>query len=31
MEYIEDYGTFDDVPLDFMKQNIEEHYPGVFT
>ena len=30
MEYLEDYGFFEDVPLDFMKQNIQEHYPHIF-
>ena len=30
MEYTDDYGFFDDVPLDFMKQNIKEHYPHIF-
>ncbi|NAS13877.1 transglutaminase-like domain-containing protein [Poritiphilus flavus] len=30
MEYIEDYGHFEDVPLDFMKRNIKEHYPHIF-
>lgn len=30
MEYIEDYGYFKDVPLDFMKKNIQEHYPHIF-
>ncbi|WP_370001199.1 transglutaminase family protein [Winogradskyella sp.] len=30
MEYTEDYGFFDDVPLEFMKQNIREHYPHIF-
>ncbi|MHA7831185.1 MAG: transglutaminase-like domain-containing protein [Flagellimonas sp.] len=30
MEYIEDYGYFDDVPLEFMKNNIKEHYPHIF-
>lgn len=30
MEYTEDYGHFEDVPLDFMKKNIEEHYPHIF-
>jgi len=30
MEYLEDYGHFDDVPLDFMIQNLQEHYPEVF-
>lgn len=27
MEYLEDYGTFADVPLDFMVQNMIDHYP----
>lgn len=31
MEYLEDYGHFEDVPLDFMMQNLKEHYPEVFT
>ena len=31
MEYLEDYGTFDDVPLSFMLENIREHYPTVFA
>tara|TARA_R110000764_G_scaffold232047_1_gene324055 strand:- start:36377 stop:37024 length:648 start_codon:yes stop_codon:yes gene_type:complete len=30
MEYIEDYGHFEDVPLEFMKKNIKEHYPHIF-
>ncbi|GGG45232.1 hypothetical protein GCM10011414_13460 [Croceivirga lutea] len=30
MEYLEDYGHFADVPLDFMKMNIQEHYPTIF-
>jgi transglutaminase-like putative cysteine protease len=30
MEYIEDYGFFEDVPVEFMKQNIKEHYPHIF-
>lgn len=30
MEYIDDYGYFDDVPLEFMKQNIRQHYPTIF-
>ena len=30
MEYLEDYGYFDDVPLDFMKANVKEHYPHIF-
>lgn len=31
MEYLEDYGFFDDVPLDFMKANFLEHYPHIFN
>ncbi len=30
MEYTDDYGYFEDVPLDFMKRNIKEHYPHIF-
>jgi transglutaminase-like putative cysteine protease len=30
MEYTEDYGYFKDVPVEFMKQNIKEHYPHIF-
>lgn len=30
MEYIEDYGYFDDVPVEFMKTNVEQHYPHIF-
>ena len=30
MEYIEDYGYFKDVPVEFMKKNLEEHYPDIF-
>ncbi|WP_282053383.1 transglutaminase-like domain-containing protein [Maribacter luteus] len=30
MEYIDDYGYFDDVPLDFMIKNVKEHYPNIF-
>lgn len=30
MEYVDDYGYFDDVPLDFMIRNIKEHYPHIF-
>jgi hypothetical protein len=30
MEYIADYGYFEDVPLDFMIRNIKEHYPNIF-
>lgn len=27
MEYLEDYGSFEDVPLDFIRKNMEENYP----
>ena len=30
MEYLDDYGHFEDVPLEFMEQNIKEHYPHIF-
>ncbi len=30
MEYTDDYGFFEDVPLDFMMRNIKEHYPHIF-
>ncbi len=30
MEYTQDYGHFDDVPLEFMKANLKEHYPHIF-
>ncbi len=30
MEYTEDYGYFDDVPLDFMVKKLKEHYPHIF-
>ena len=30
MEYIDDYGHFEDVPLQFMKRNIKAHYPNIF-
>ena len=30
MEYVDDYGHFEDVPLEFMKRNIREHYPHIF-
>ena len=30
MEYLDDYGHFEDVPIEFMKQNIKEHYPHIF-
>lgn len=31
MEYLDDYGHFEDVPLDFMVQNAKEHYPHIFN
>lgn len=31
MEYIEDYGHFDDVPFEFMMNNLQENYPNVFS
>ena len=30
MEYTDDYGHFEDVPVDFMVKNIKEHYPHIF-
>lgn len=30
MEYLDDYGYFEDVPLDFMLSNVKEHYPHIF-
>ena len=30
MEYMDDYGYFEDVPVEFMKRNIKEHYPHIF-
>lgn len=30
MEYTDDYGYFEDVPLEFMIQNIKSHYPHIF-
>jgi len=30
MEYLEDYGHFEDVPVAFMIKNIKEHYPHIF-
>ncbi|WP_291726124.1 transglutaminase-like domain-containing protein [Bernardetia sp.] len=30
MEYTDDYGYFDDVPLDFMRNNLRKHYPHIF-
>jgi transglutaminase-like putative cysteine protease len=29
MEYLEDYGSFEDVPIDFIFNNFREHYPGI--
>ncbi|TDM00377.1 MAG: transglutaminase [Flavobacteriaceae bacterium] len=31
MEYTADYGCFDDVPVDFMVQNLKENYPHIFV
>lgn len=31
MEYLEDYGTFSDVPLDFIIDNLKEHYPRFYN
>ncbi len=31
MEYTDDYGFFDDVPLDFMIAKLVEHYPHIFN
>ena len=30
MEYLEDYGHFEDVPLDFMLENLKINYPTIF-
>ena len=30
MSYLEDYGSFEDVPLDFIKNNFKENYPKLF-
>ncbi|MEO1487354.1 MAG: transglutaminase-like domain-containing protein [Bacteroidota bacterium] len=30
MEYLEDYGHFEDVPVDFMRENVKTHYPHIF-
>lgn len=29
MEYLEDYGSFDDLPYEFIVQNLIEHYPNL--
>ena len=31
MEYLEDYGHFEDIPVNFMLNNLQENYPGVFN
>ncbi|MBW4970940.1 transglutaminase [Croceibacter atlanticus] len=31
MEYLEDYGHFNDVPLKFMIENLKTHYPHIFN
>lgn len=31
MEYLEEYGHFADVPLDFIKENMKQHYPKFFN
>lgn len=31
MEYLEDYGHFEDLPLDFILQNLKEHYGHFFN
>ena len=30
MEYLDDYGHFEDVPVEFMVKNVKEHYPHIF-
>lgn len=30
MEYLEDYGSFEDVPMDFIFDNFKENYPKIF-
>ena len=30
MEYLEDYGHFEDVPVEFMRENVKKHYPHIF-
>jgi hypothetical protein len=30
MEYLEDYGHFEDVPVEFIFKNAREHYPHIF-
>ena len=31
MEYLEDYGSFDDVPIGFIHQNMKENYPNLLN
>jgi transglutaminase-like putative cysteine protease len=31
MEYLEDYGSFDDVPMDFIVKNFKENYPKIMN
>ncbi|KAA1246059.1 transglutaminase family protein [Aquimarina sp. RZ0] len=31
MEYLEDYGHFEDVPLEFIFDNAKTHYPNIFV
>ena len=31
MEYLEDYGHFEDVPVDFIKENFRKNYPQLFA
>tara|TARA_R110000868_G_scaffold239550_1_gene494029 strand:- start:326 stop:973 length:648 start_codon:yes stop_codon:yes gene_type:complete len=31
MEYTDDYGYFEDVPLAFMENKLKEHYPHIFV
>lgn len=31
MEYLDDYGSFSDVPLEFIEQNMKENYPKLET
>ena len=31
MEYLEDYGYFEDVPVDFILDNFKENYPEIIN
>lgn len=31
MSYLEDYGAFDDVPLDFIREIFSSHYPQLYA